>query len=138
MAADFGVHFHESDLPSQAEWQGAIDALGFALQLVEVPLLEHSGLLPVAFRCDELNTGFEFEITREWGRPDPEVLGGRSLFAHFRCFSDEWPAAVCAAAAFAKVTNGVFEDPYGEYTFDVEAVVELAKKENAEGSEPSS
>jgi hypothetical protein len=122
MAADFGVWFASNNLPSLGHWEEAAAALGIQLRIMPVDLRTHSGMLPIAFGTNDYNTGFEFQLTSEWGRPEhlADLLRSRDLFAYFRCFSREWPAALWAAVSFAKASDGLFNDPMGTTftTFD--------------------
>src|SRR5215210_4243737 len=102
-------------LSSQAEWQRAIDAAGFSVQLIsETPLLERRGQLPARWRDRE--AGFECgqgpaaELMQDY----PEVdFGGRweHLFAFRWSTLPGCAAAYCAGAAYAAAVDGVIFDP---------------------------
>jgi hypothetical protein len=122
VAADFGVYFVSDQLPTLAAWEQVAAELGVRLRVMPVDLRKHSGVLPVAFEADDYNTGFEFQLTRDWGRDAElaEMLREKDCFGHFRCFNREFSAAVWAAVSFAKACGGVFQDPMGRtfWTFD--------------------
>jgi hypothetical protein len=115
MAADFGVYFSSANLPTVSQWEQAASDLGVRLRIAPVDLRLHSGTLPIAFESDDYNTGFEFEVNSEWGRPKElaDLLRTRDAFAYFRCFSREWRAAAWAAVSFAKASDGLLQDPKG-------------------------
>jgi hypothetical protein len=100
-------------IPNRAEWQAAITAAGF--DLILDPSLDtklNTGFLPA--RYNDIDTGFEFDVS---DLPDsvPEYLESsqaddpRRLSANFRWGGDilEMCCAFAAAAALAKLTNGV-------------------------------
>jgi hypothetical protein len=115
VASSLGVYFASGRLPTIGQWEQAADELGVRLRLTPVDLRSHSGVLPVAFRADDYNTGFEFELRPDWGRCNGSAdrLRDKDAFASFRCFSREFPAAVWAAVSFAKASGGVFQDETG-------------------------
>jgi len=132
MAADFGVYFASDRLPTLAAWEEAAAELGKRLRIMPVDLRTHSGMLPVAFDADDWNTGFEFQLSSDWGRAaaSAELLRGKDSFAWFRCFSREWPAAVWAAVAFAKACGGVFHDPVGNDFATLDEALAYAQAES--------
>src|SRR4051794_33228095 len=115
MAADFGIYFSSAKLPTLDQWERAPADLGVRLRIMPVDLRTHSGVLPVALETDDYNIGFEFQVTADWSRPEElaDLLRGRDVFAYFRCFSREWPAAVWAAVSYAKASDGLLQDPMG-------------------------
>jgi hypothetical protein len=132
VAADFGVYFASDRLPTLAEWERAASDLGLHLRVMPVDLRTHSGTLPVAFESDDYNTGFEFQLSSEWGRDDAiaDLLRDKDAFAWFRCFGREWPAAVWAAVSFAKASGGVFQDPEGTSFRSLDEAVAYARAES--------
>jgi predicted Zn-ribbon and HTH transcriptional regulator len=137
MAADFGVYFSSNKLPSLEQWERAAAELGVRLRIMPVDLRSHSGMLPIAFGVNDYNTGFEFELTSDWGRLEElgELLRTRDMFAYFRCFSREWPAAVWAAVSFAKASDGVFQDPMGTTFATFDEALAYARAESQPKSE---
>jgi hypothetical protein len=102
-------------LGSIAEWQGAIDAEGFALRLsAETPFEELDGFLPArlgdkhtGFECDhwdarELTESPKFEFDRQWAYALSFRFGGIDIY--------ETPAAHIAGATYAAATDGVVLD----------------------------
>jgi hypothetical protein len=102
-------------LSSIAEWQGAIDAEGFALRLSDAtPFESVDGFLPA--RLEGRQTGFEcahwdaatlmseaegVEFDRAWTQALSFRWGGNF---------DEGDAAFMAAAAYARATGGIILD----------------------------
>ena len=146
MSARFGVYFRADRLPSHARWQGAIYAAGFRVALMPTVVAEYRGMLPVKTGGTEYDSGFEFDIKpilagmerldallrglEPFTASDRPFLAGFDRFAFFSCNAREWPAAVCAAAGFAKASGGVFKDPYGEFILELEEVVAYARQES--------
>lgn len=137
MAADFGVYFSSENLPALEQWERAAAELGVQLRIMPVDLRTHSGMLPVAFEADDYNTGFEFALTTEWGRPQElaELLRTRDMFVYFRCFRREWPAAVWAAISFTKASDGLFQDPMGTTFATFDEALAYARVESQPESE---
>jgi hypothetical protein len=146
MPAVFGVYFRADRTPSHARRQGGIGALGFRVDLMPTEVAGHTGMLPLKTGGNEYDSRFLFcidPIARGRDRLDElrrgtpihplrnePVLADLDRFAHFRCNADEWPAAVCAAGGFAKVTAGIFVDPYGDLITDVAEIVAYARRES--------
>jgi hypothetical protein len=148
MSAVFGVYFRSDRTPSHARWQGAIDGAGFRVALMPTIVAEHTGMLPVKAGGIEYDSGFQFTIKSIFTGMDrldallrgespapvraDSVLAGLDRFAHFRCTAYEWPAAVCAAAGFARASGGVFMDPYGNLITNIDEIIEYALRESQE------
>jgi hypothetical protein len=132
MAADFGVYFASERLPTVDAWEQAAAELGVHLRILlrSKDIRTHSGVVKVGFE-GEKQTGFEFELAPDWGRPDDlaDALLDKDTFAHFRCFSREWAAARWAAVSFAKASGGLFQDPYGVTSLSFEEAVAYAQEE---------
>jgi hypothetical protein len=122
-------------LSSQAEWQRAIDAAVFSVQLMsERPLLERRGHLPARWQGRE--AGFECghgnaaELMQDY----PEVDFG-ARWAHLLAF--RWStlpgsaAAYCAAAAYAAAVNGVMFDPQEGPVMTPDQALDLARETEA-------
>ena len=137
MASSFGVFFASGRLPTIAAWERAADELGMRLRITPVDLVSHSGVLPVAFRADDYNTGFEFDLRSDWGRDDAsaELLRDKDSFASFRCFGLQFPATVWAAVSFARASGGVFQDERGSILPTPEETIAYARSVPLHGPE---
>ncbi len=122
-----------SDVPTRAQWQSAIDALGFDLSNDPslVPF-ESSGFLPCLIRDEE--SGFEiyYESAAEltFGNPQlKEAVGAREASISFRWGGDflECACVLIASAALAKSCNAVVYYPDDDKIYDVEALLAEAR-----------
>jgi hypothetical protein len=122
-------------LSSQAEWQRAIDAAGFSVQLMsETPLLERRGHLPALWQGRE--AGFECghgdadELTQDY--PEVDFRGPwEHLFAFRWSTLPGCAAAYCAAAAYAAAVDGVMFDPQDDLVMGPEHALQLARETDA-------
>ena len=131
MAVNLGVWCSTANLPTIARWEQAAAELGFRLRVTPVDLRTHSGMIPIAFNADDVNTGFAFEIRSDWQR-SPQVaplLGGRDVFAWFKCTGDEWTETQWSAVAFALACDGLFEDELGTCCPSIEEAAALAREQ---------
>jgi hypothetical protein len=120
-------------LPGRAALNRAMKELGFPLAISPgVTSLEgHSGYLPMKLRREE--TGAEFDLFE--GRATVEELVGKDADPRFqRCGSFRWGgdenemlAGLCAAAALAKLVDGVVLDEADNKLLAVDAAIDLAK-----------
>ena len=120
-------------LPGRAALNLAMKQLGFPLAISPgVTSLEgHSGYLPMKLRHEE--TGVEFDLFE--GRATVEELVGKDADPRFqRCGSFRWGgdenemlAGLCAAAALAKLVDGVVLDEADNKLLAVDAAIDLAK-----------
>jgi hypothetical protein len=126
------VYFASEQLPTLAAWEQAAGELGIRLRIMPVDLRTHAGMLPVAFEDDDWNSGFEFQLRPDWGRAEEsaEFLRDKDMFAWFRCFRSEWPAAAWAAVAFAKASGGVFHNPLGKDFATLDQAIAYARAES--------
>lgn len=125
--------FSDRQLGSIAEWQGAIDAEGFALHLSdETPFFELDGFLPMMVNDKE--TGFECV---HWNAREIMSESPRVDFGHdwkyalaFRWGSDIYAlaAAYMAGAAYARATGGVVLDCEENKILKPIPAAELARK----------
>lgn len=131
MSIDLAVSFPASRLISSAQWQRAMDSLGFPFQIDPVEWSSQSGFLPVRHR--ETLTGFELGLDDV-----AEFLDGSTMSApkshdllamfHFGSREFEHEAATCAAAALAHATEGRFHDPQSGESFDAVDAIAQARE----------
>jgi hypothetical protein len=133
MAMEIHVFFRGT-LPTKAALGRTMKELGFPLSVKPATgsLEGHSGYMPMRLRREE--TGVEFDI-----------FGGRSVIdefgfegvdpsldrvANFRWGGDEdeMLAALCGAAALAKLTNGIVFDEAGDRLLSPDQAIEMAKQ----------
>jgi hypothetical protein len=124
----------DRQLRSIVEWQTAIDAEGFPLQLsAEVSFADLSGFLPATLRGQ--TTGFECThlSAAEFIRDMPRMHFGHDwkhvLACRWRGDFNELRAAWIAGAAYARATEGIiFDDQEGKIR-NAEQAVDTARKE---------
>src|SRR5438876_878009 len=130
MAMEMHVFFR-GRLPNKRELSRAMADLGFPLTIAAGSLEKQRGFMPMRLRREE--TGVEFDVFND--RTAVEQLGGKAVdpsferSANFRWGGDEdeMLAGVCAAAALAKLTNGiVFEEQEGRL-LSVDEAIALAR-----------
>jgi hypothetical protein len=120
----------DKELRSIAEWQAAIDAEGYPLQLdPDVEFETHWGFLPAHLRGNL--TGFECdhfpadEFMREMSDVDFGHDWKYALAFRWRGDFNEMRAALIASSAYAKATDGVvFDDQEGKVRNAAEALKE--------------
>lgn len=123
MSVDLMVFLKREKLPTRGRWQKAIDAEGLGLSLDEVDTFSHTGFWPA--KLNGKDSGFEYLFGNSEPQDtddDPEeltrVIDDRDCAATFTIHGslDELQAASIAAAALAKISDGVFVDPQsGEF-----------------------
>jgi hypothetical protein len=120
--------FSDRQLSSIEEWQLAIDAEGYPLQLSdEIPFEQLKGFLPMHLRAEL--TGFEcyHDDAAEMIRENPDIDFGRAwkYVLGFRWLGSkvsELRAAWMAGTAYAQATDGVvFDDQEGKFRKAAEA-----------------
>jgi hypothetical protein len=133
MAMEMHVLFR-GKLPGKAALARAMKELGFPLTIPSAvgSLEQQKGFLPMRLRREE--TGVEFDVFD--GRDAVEDVAGRDVdpafqrSANLRWGGDknEMLAALCAAAALAKLTGGVVLDDEEDRLLGADEAVELAKQ----------
>jgi hypothetical protein len=120
-------------LNSIAEWQRAVDAEGFALQLsAETPFAQLSGFLPV--RYDNAPSGFEcdhWEPSAVMDENPSNAFGHAWTYAlafRFGVRPGELESAWMAAAAYARATAGVVFDTEENRIFQPDEAARLVRK----------
>ena len=133
MAEETHVLFH-GKLPGKAALNRAMKELGFpvAIRPATGSLEGHSGYLPMVVRHEE--SGVEFDVFE--GRDAIEELAGKDVDPRFqRSGSFRWGgdenemlAALCAAAALAKLVDGRVLDEAENKLLTVDQAVERARE----------
>jgi hypothetical protein len=136
MSMEMHVLFR-GNLPSRSALAKAMKGLGFAFSISPPggSLENQTGYMPMRFRGDE--TGVEFDVFN--GRADIEDVAGEhanNIDASFdRCANFRWGgdetemlAGMCAAAALAKLVNGVVIEEAEDLLLSVDGAVDLARK----------
>jgi hypothetical protein len=127
--------FFAGTLPTEAALQQAAQELGFPLALLsaEDSLEQQSGFLPATF--DGQDTGFELDTDGDRSEIEelmPDGVDARlDRSAAFIWGGDltECAAALCAAAALAKLMGGVVFDPAESTLHGVDEAVAAARRE---------
>jgi hypothetical protein len=125
--------FFRGKLPSKAALNRAMKELGFPFSIKPASgsLEGESGFMPMRLRGEE--TGVELHIADDLAAEELRIAGVSGDFqrcASFRWSSDfqEAVAGMCAAAALAKLLNGVVFDEAEGKVLTVDGAVEVAKK----------
>ena len=141
VSVEIHVLLSKSRLPDVRQWQAAIDALGFDVRL-DPSLMVGSGggFVPACFNGRD--SGFEFDTSSAIDVlkvcPDFErEFGGCDCSANFRVGSDltELACAMIAAAALARLGEGVLFDPQEGACLGPTDAVEQARTIAAEAEE---
>jgi hypothetical protein len=136
MSMEMHVLFR-GELPSKAALTRAMKELGFPFSIAPPggSLEQQTGFMPMRFRRDE--AGVEFDVFD--GRADVEELSGEHAgsvdanfdrSANFRWGGDESEmlAAMCAAAALAKLVDGVILEDEEGLLLSVDQAIGFARK----------
>src|SRR3989442_480323 len=126
--------FFRGKLPTKAALSRAMKELGFPLSIKPATgsLEQQCGFMPMTLRGDK--TGVEFDVCDDHFAveefADVGVDPSYERVANFRWGSDyqEAVAGMCAAAALAKLTNGVVFDEAEDKLLSVEDAITLAGK----------
>jgi hypothetical protein len=129
MSATLYVSCKKSSLPSRDQWQAAIKAAGFDLELKPFEWRTQSGPLPVVYK----KSSTSFEMMVEDAKPVAKQLGiklpdANDVVVSFVFGSDpeECDAATCASAALAKCVGGSYFDEYSDDLLDGATAVSIA------------
>ncbi len=129
------IFLHDSRIPSRDVWQRAIEQLGFPVVLDSAfDVRRDKGFRPATLRGEE--TGFEFylepaaDVASYYAHIASQV-SDRDQCATFRWAgdSDECASAISAAAALAKLADGVYFYPDDNLLLDADGAVETARKD---------
>lgn len=133
MAMEIHVFFH-GKLPTKAALGRTMKELGFPLSVKPATgsLEGHSGYMPMRLNREE--TGVEFAIFErrsvidEAGFEDVDPSLDRIGSFRWGGDEDEMLAAMCGAAALAKLTNGIVFDEAGDQMLSTDQAVTMAKQ----------
>jgi hypothetical protein len=133
MAMEIHVFFR-GKLPSKAALGKTMKELDFPLSLKPAtgPLEGQSGYMPMRLRREE--TGVEFDVFEGRSAIDEFELDGVDpsfdRVGNFRWggAEDEMLAAMCGAAALAKLTNGIVFDEASDRLLSPDQAIEMAKE----------
>ena len=134
MSHDIQIFIGPKGVPSVERWQKAIDDLGFHTNLDPAADIEsHSGFWPATF--DGRETGFEFRFNDvadvlAHGHAVARKVVGSKKCASFTLHGDvvEMCAAMEAAAALAKLTDGWYHYPDDDLFSDADQAVVGARE----------
>jgi hypothetical protein len=124
--------FFRGKLPDKKALSGAMAELGFPLTIAAGSLERQRGFMPMRLRREE--TGVEFDVFDD--RAAVEELGGKHIdpafgrSANFRWGGDEdeMLAGLCAAAALAKLVNGMVFDAEAAKLLSVDEAIARAQE----------
>ena len=115
MSVDTYVFLNKSALPAPAEWQAAISAHGFALELdTDFDPVSFIGFLPCRYKGED--SGFEYgfgPVENDWLEEDELARVGNLDFVVIlttRGGFDDLACALAASAALCAVSGGVWWD----------------------------
>ena len=135
MSSELHIFLRDSSVPDRAPWQAAIEQLGFPTVLY--PTLDarkDTGFSPTTYSGKD--TGFEFyldsaaDILSAYGHIASRV-GDRDRCASFRWGGDldEMSAATTAAAALAKLADGIYFYPDDDILYTADEAVEATRRD---------
>ncbi len=135
MAIELHIFLHNTQVPSRAAWQQAIEQLGFSAVLdPTLDVRQHTGFSPTTY--GGRSTGFEFylepaaELLSVYSHIESQV-GNRDMCATFRWGGDltEMSAALSAAAALAKLVDGIYYYPDDGFLYTADEAVEATQRD---------
>lgn len=135
MAVELHIFMSAARVPTADAMQEAIDRAGFSVVLdTAVDLLTHTGFWPATYKGSR--TGFEFylEPARDCLDAYPHIaarVGGRERCATFRWGGNflEMCAALSAAAALTKLTDGVYFYPADDIIYGADEVIQATRRD---------
>ena len=135
MAIELHIFTDNSRIPSRDAWQRVIEQLGFPTILdSSLDLRGGMGFTPTTYQGKA--AGFEFclepaaNVLSAYPHVAPKV-GGRDKCATFRWGSDltECAAALSAAAALAKFTDGIYFYPDDNVLYNADEAIEATRRD---------
>jgi len=135
MALELHIFMESSQIPSRDAWQQAIEEAGFPTVLEQtLDLHRDTGYRPTVY--NDQPTGFEFflepaaDILASYEHVVPQV-GNRDMCATFRWGGDpiECAAAISAAAALTKLTDGIYFYPDDDIVHTADDVLDAARQD---------
>ena len=135
MSLELHIFLKNSHVPTLEAWQQAIERLRFPTVLdTTLDVQRHAGFSPATYAGKP--TGFEFYL-----EPAEDLLvaydhiaervGPRDACATFRWSSDmtEMCAAVSAAAALAKIADGIYFYPDDDIVYNPDEAIKATRKD---------
>jgi hypothetical protein len=135
MSLELHIFMHDSRVPTRAAWQQAIEQIGFPTVLdATLDVRQDTGFSPATYAGQ--STGFELYLG-----PASEVLSTyphiaervrpRDMCATFRWGGDinEMCAALSAAAALTKLTDGIYFWPDDDTIYAADEAVEATRRD---------
>lgn len=135
MAVELHIFADDSRIPSREAWQREIERLSFPTVLdSSLDLRRNTGFTPTTYKGKA--AGFEFcmepaaNVLSAYPHVTPKV-GGRDKCATFRWGSDltECAAALSAAAALAKLTDGIYFYPDDNVIYNADEAIEATRRD---------
>ncbi len=135
MSIDLHIFLSDSRVPDRVAWQKAIDDLGFATILdANFDVRHDTGFRPATYEGQA--TGFEFnlEAAADVLSSYPHVaarIGARDKCATFIWGGDltEMCAALSAAAALAKLADGIYFYPADDIIYAADEAIEAVRRD---------
>ncbi|SRR5581483_5173 len=135
MSIDLHIFLSDSRVPDRATWQKAIEDLGFATILdANFDVRHDTGFRPATYEGQE--TGFEFTLgaAADVLPTYPHVaarVGARDKCATFIWGGEltEMCAALSAAAALAKLADGIYFYPDDDIIYTADEAVEAVRRD---------
>jgi hypothetical protein len=135
MSLELHILMHDSRVPTRAAWQHAIEQKGFPTVLdATLDLRQAKGYAPTTYAGQ--STGFELflEPAREIVSAYPHIaerVGPRDMCATFRWGGDvdEMCAALSAAAALTKLTDGMYFWPADDILYGADEALEATRRD---------
>lgn len=135
MSIELHIFMQDTRVPDRNAWQQTVDQLSFPTVLdPALNVRNDGGFSPTIYKGT--STGFEFclepaaEILSSYSHIMPRV-GNRDMCATFRWGGDltECAAALSAAAALTKLTDGIYYYPDDDILYDADEVVEATQND---------
>jgi hypothetical protein len=135
MSLELHIFMQDSRVPNRADWQQAIEQLGFPTVLYPtLDVRKGSGFSPTTYKGQ--STGFEFsiepatDILSSYEHIAPQI-GSRDICATFRWGGDltECAAALSAAASLTKLTDGIYYYPDDDILYGADEAVEATRRD---------
>jgi hypothetical protein len=135
MSIELHIFMRDSKVPTRDAWQQAIEELGFPAVLDKtLDVRQHTGFSPTVYTGQP--TGFEFflepavDLLSSYSHIADHV-GDREKCATFRWGGDltEMAAALSAAAALTKLTDGIYYYPNDDIIYGAAEAVEATRSD---------
>ena len=135
MAIELHIFVSAAGVPTACAWQEAINQAGFpALLDTAVDVQIHTGFWPASYKGKP--TGFEFYLTptTDFLKTYPHIagqVGDRATCATFRWSGNllEMCAALSAAAALTKLTDGIYFYPDDDIIYGADEAVQATHRD---------